>query len=105
MPVNIPRKEFSIEDLVAIYEIFAMEFEVHVRKQDIDFFQGEGLQRLEDSWGIDYRPFMGAKFFGQKFGDHFQFHGYNDLVGNWEERDKEFQEEVIMYFQKKETKC
>jgi hypothetical protein len=90
------------ENIVEIFRLFCKAFEIKSHKDDEKFLRRESLDLIKDHGGIDYRPYMGAKFFGQKFGNTLQFHGYSDPEDpNYELKDKKFQELVKEYLVQK----
>lgn len=105
MPVELPLhpNQIGVEDLVGIYKCFCQAFEIEVTPRDERFMRREGLDRLRSQFGLDYRPYMGAKFFGNKRGNLTVFHGYRSPEDSEEQaRDRQFQELVLQYFKKPE---
>ncbi|MFA4820295.1 MAG: hypothetical protein WC613_05055 [Candidatus Aenigmatarchaeota archaeon] len=102
MPVELPLhpNQVSVEDLVEIYRAFCTSFDIRVTPRDERFMRTRGIEDLHDGH-LDYRPYMGAKFFGQKFGKSTQFHGYSFPEDtDWQGKDKRFQELVLQYLSK-----
>lgn len=102
MPVelDITLDNFLEDDLIEIYKFFCKAYGITFKERDEKTIRSTGLKDLKEPGGIDYAPYRGAKFFGQKVGTRLRFHGYsmpNDL--QWESKDKRFQELVLEYFQ------
>ena len=60
-----------------------------------------GIEDLHEG-RLDYRPYMGAKFFGQNLGNLTQFQGYSSPEDKeWEDKDRRFGEFVLQYLDRK----
>jgi len=114
MPVKfiLDPERFGGKELAQIYRLFCEAYEIEILDDD-DFsvFGGDiigtlGMEHLrESSFGLDWRPYMGAKFFGRMRGNHFEFHGYTEDESRSEEHDAEFQKRVREYLEGKAEFC
>jgi hypothetical protein len=80
MSVELPLlpTEIKPNNLVEIYRLFCQAYDVDMSQRDESFMRDEGVEHLRSIFGLDYRPYMGGKFFGQKIGNSTQFHGYSE---------------------------
>lgn len=105
MPVEIdinPR-DLTGNQLEQIYRLFCQAFEIEPTQRHLSEMKDEGeyslLQELRNGRGIDFRPYMGAKFFASDFSDSVQFHGYSQPEDNsWNQKDKRFTELVLEHY-------
>ena len=86
--------------LVEIYRLFCQAYEIEFTGRDERFMRSSGVDHL-CARGLDYRPFYGAKFFGQKSGQSTRFWGYADIedLGEYK-NDRRFQELTEEYLSK-----
>ncbi|MCX6818863.1 MAG: hypothetical protein NT129_02585 [Candidatus Aenigmarchaeota archaeon] len=99
--LSVKPDRISVEDLIEIYGLFCKAYEINIDKSDERFFRSLGIQALHGGH-LDYRPFMGAKFFGQWLGNSTQFHGYTNYGGyDQKVNDNKFRELVIQRFGRK----
>ena len=101
--VLIKPEEISGNDLVQVFKLFCKSFGIESNERDEEFLRTQGLEALRKGiCGLDYRPYMGAKFFGERGLKSIRFHGYSaPHDSNWESKDKNFQIEVEQYFGKR----
>jgi len=96
MPLELKLDEgqsITEEDLVQMFRCFCEAFGIEVAGRDEKFMREQGLSCLNEPVGIDYRPYMGAKFFGKRTGNYFCFHGYSEPDDPEQEiKDKRFEE-------------
>jgi len=100
--IKIDPKEINAKDLFEVYKKYcqAYKLDLAIFASDRDKLQlGMELERLED-WCIDYRPFMGAKFFAQSSSDRVSFWGYTSDEKQ-EKESQEFNNLVKEYFEKR----
>lgn len=101
MPARINKglEDISMEDVLRVFRIFCEVYGIKVSKQDVRFMQEQAIDHLSSRWGLDYRPFMGAKFFGQAYSGFSEFHGYDDTREyDTEEKSQEFQRRLSEEF-------
>ncbi|MBI2583459.1 MAG: hypothetical protein HYW25_02225 [Candidatus Aenigmarchaeota archaeon] len=103
MPVRIsirPEK-LAAKVLVDIFKMFCEAYGIEYRERyDGRFLRNLGIKTLRRRERLDYRPCLGAKFFGDEIReDGITFHGYSDPEDpKWQERDGLFRERVESYF-------
>ena len=97
--INLDNLNLSANHIIRIYKMFCVAYKIEFREDDKKFFEHNGLEYLNSFGGLDYRPYMGGKFFGQKFGNVVRFHGYSSPEDpKYEKKDKDFQKLVEEYF-------
>jgi len=105
MPVELPiqANALSGNDLVEIFRLFCKAYNIESTKRDEEFLNKYGIKSLvSEPGGLDYRPYMGAKFFGFRVGDAVKFHGYVLLDDtDWQAKDVQFGKLVLQHFSKK----
>ena len=69
-------RELTSKEIFGVYELFCEAYSINVKDYDIDILGSKSDEMIES--GIDWRPFMGAKFFGEKLDTRYEFHGYTD---------------------------
>ncbi len=105
MPVEFTlERELTNPELFKIYELFCQAYEITPDAIDKDILNARGMETVRESGGMDWRPFMGAKFFGTEHQADgkasYRFHGYNDHLGDRDiqlARGQQFQELVLAY--------
>ena len=76
--VNIRADAITVDTLVDVYHLFCDAFEME-RNDHQDALLGSQYSHLVTFTGIDFRPYMGAKFFAKGFGDgQTEFYGYSE---------------------------
>ena len=70
-------RELTSKEIFGIYKLFCEAYSINVKDYDIDILGSKSDDMIES--GIDWRPFMGAKFFGEKRDTRYEFHGYTDF--------------------------
>ncbi|HLC67407.1 MAG TPA: hypothetical protein VJI12_00835 [archaeon] len=80
MPVmlNLKYGDVSADMLLDIYRKFCKAYEIECGRRDERFMRGPGTDALHNGH-LEYRPFYGAKFFGENRGDQTEFWGYTDI--------------------------
>ena len=81
--VPIKAEEMTGEQLVEVFKLFCQAYKITYS----DDFHGavlslSGLESLHNG-RLDYRPYMGAKFFGSGRENGTYFHGYSDALDPW----------------------
>ncbi len=90
--INKGLEDITEGDMLKIFRIFCDVYRIEISKNDVRFMQEQSISHFRSRGGLDYRPFMGAKFFGSGFTDFSEFHGYNDTQEyESEEKAREFQ--------------
>ena len=103
MPVELPLQpsQVSVDDLVEIYKAFCTSFDIQLTPRHKRFMRARGIEDLHEGH-LDYGPYMGAKFIGQKIGNSTQFYGYSiPEDSDWQAKDRRFQELVLKLFSEK----
>ncbi|MEK6907031.1 MAG: hypothetical protein AABW45_00745 [Nanoarchaeota archaeon] len=103
MPIELKIKseDLSNDDMVNVFRLFCKAFEIKSNKINDEFFKTRALEVMK-KFGLDYRPYMGAKFFGKEYTNSIIFHGYSQQQDpNYNLKDKKFQDLVKDYFNKK----
>jgi len=99
LELGISAEEMDGETLLQIYQMFCRAFNIKVDKMAEAYFRERGIKDLIGNFGIDYRPYMGAKFFGTRGGNSVIFHGYRAPKDKRKEkREKEFRRLAQEYF-------
>ena len=71
MPVKLKLRE---DDLINILKLFCESHEISWTDYDEKFLKREGLNRLKyDAFGLNYKIFYGAEFFGNRNGNSIIF--------------------------------
>ena len=83
MRAEIPIKpdEITSEQLLGVFRLFCQAYEINFD----DYHRALGSAGIEQlkSGHLDYRPYMGAKFFGDRSTGGTSFHGYSDVIDIW----------------------
>ena|SRR3989344_5112505 len=91
----------SVDELIKIYTLFCEAYKIEVDERDEQFLRTRGIKDLHKGH-LDYRPSVGAKFFGQRIGNTIQFHGYSYPDDpEWKAKDEQFIKLFIQYYGKK----
>lgn len=76
LTIPIPAKKLTIEQLMQVYSKFCEAYNFELNEYDENYLRNQGIKRLQLGSNIDYRPFMGAKFFVIGNDVHTEFSGY-----------------------------
>jgi len=77
LEVLIEPNKLKKNQLVDIYKLFCQAYEFEPSEIDEPQLRAYGVDRIRDSWGLDFRPWMGAKFFARKgYNGGVAFRGY-----------------------------
>jgi hypothetical protein len=103
--INKSANDLTPEDVERIFSLAnkCYNFEVDGRNlaRALNYLKGEGLQDVRSGVGIDYRPYMGAKFFINKVGDKAvstsAYSTQEDLLGD--EKDQRYKEGLAQLFE------
>ena len=99
--IKVKPENLTGSQLVDIFNLFCKAFEIEPSERDRRFLEGQGLDCLNSQFGLDYRPYMGAKFFGHVRGDNIQFHGYSDpKYSRQQQKDEKFAQLILAYASK-----
>ena len=101
--VPIPAKDLSVDQLIDIFHLFCKAYHIDIEQRgDIDemYFRYTGIQAIKSGSWIDYRPFMGGKFFANGYREYIQFSGYTSDSPQ-DKESKEFNTLVRKYLNEK----
>ena len=97
--VSIGLEKITGENILKIFQIFCEVYGIEKSERDEMFMKEQAINHLNSKFGLDYRPFMGAKFFGVGRITFSEFHGYNDVLEyDLYEKEQEFQRRVTEEF-------
>ncbi len=65
--IKISCEDITKEQLFNIYNLYREAYKIKEKDEDKHYFFNEGIKLLNAGQAVDYRPFMGAKFFAQPF--------------------------------------
>ncbi len=100
MAINIPVKNLSVDQLVDIFYLFCKAYNIESDERDESFFRNLEIEAVNSGSTIDYRPFMGAKFFVVGHDKYTEFWGYTSDGPQLREEEK-FNKLVIDYLSEK----
>jgi len=76
LSIPVPAKILSVDQLVEIFHLFCKAYDIEPDERDGAYFSGQGIRLVNSGSTLDYRPFMGAKFFAVGNDDNTEFWGY-----------------------------
>ena len=95
--INIKCGEITKDELFEIYTLFREAYEVRENKWDKNYFFDRGIALIRAGGIIDYRPFLGGKFFAQCTSGGIQVWGYTKDDPQKREESK-FEKLLISHF-------
>ena len=98
--LRLKAEDLRPDELFEIYKIFCESYGIEANQHDErNFRRGARVKYVRDSFGLDYRPYMGAKFFGHRRGNGIEFWGYSDPHDPlWENKDEKFKDSLTKWF-------
>jgi hypothetical protein len=98
MPISvpIPAKDVTVDQLVEIFNRFCKAYDFIPNEMDDIYIRYRGHPILVKGGTIDYRPFMGAKFFATGDDKHTEFWGYTSERPQ-KRKEYEFERLVMQY--------
>jgi hypothetical protein len=97
--IPIPAKNLTVEQLAEIYYRFCKAYKFEADANDEVFLRDRGIKTVNSGSILDYRPFMGAKFFAAGNDRYIKFWGYTSDKPQSEE-EKRFERMVVEYLGK-----
>jgi len=80
--VPIKPEEITEEQLVEVFRLYCQAYGVTFGDYHKEMLCAQALPQLKEGH-LDYRPYMGAKFFGSRSKNGTYFHGYSDALDPW----------------------